>query len=195
MDAGSALIVVDLQNDFCPGGALGVPGGDEIVPAINRAIAYFSDHALPIFASRDWHPEKTSHFRAYGGAWPPHCIQGTAGAGFHPALQLPPEVRIVSKGMNPDSDDYSAFHARDNEGAPVAALLAALGVSHIVICGLATDYCVKETAIEARRCGLSVTVLTDAVRGVDVTPGDSERAMAAMTAAGAKTATTVDLLQ
>ncbi len=195
MDAHSALLIIDLQNDFCPGGALAVPEGDEVVPLINRAIAHFSARGLPIIASRDWHPHRTSHFKPFGGIWPPHCIQGTPGAGFHPDLRLPPETVIVSKGTDPNRDDYSAFHARDMHGSSLPELLASLGVTHIYVCGLATDYCVKETVLEARRCGIGVTVLTDAVRGVDLTPGDSERALAAMCAAGAITATTADLPQ
>jgi nicotinamidase/pyrazinamidase len=195
MDVLSALLIIDLQNDFCPGGALAVPEGDAIVPVINRVISHFSARGLPIIASRDWHPTRTSHFKAFGGIWPPHCIQGTPGAGFHPDLRLPPETIIVSKGTDPHRDDYSALHARDGQDTPLPALLTRLGVNHICVCGLATDYCVKETVLEARRCGMSVTVLTDAVRGVDLTPGDSERALAAMCAAGAITATTADLPQ
>src|SRR5512138_562618 len=195
MDAHCALLIVDLQNDFCPGGALGISGGDEIVPLINRAIAHFSASGLPIIASRDWHPAQTSHFKAYGGLWPPHCIQGTDGAAFHPDLRLPPETIIVSKGTNPSRDDYSAFQASDAHGTPLPELLAAQGITHIYICGLATDYCVKETVLNARRCGIAATVLIDAVRGVDLTPGDSERAVEAMCAAGAITSTTADLTQ
>ncbi|TWJ13865.1 nicotinamidase [Geobacter argillaceus] len=195
MEEHSALLIVDLQNDFCPGGALAVPEGDAVVPVINRAIGHFSARGLPVIASRDWHPARTSHFKPFGGLWPPHCIQGTPGAGFHPGLHLPPETVIVSKGTDPNRDDYSAFHARDMHGSSLPELLTGLGVTHIYVCGLATDYCVKETVLEARRCGIGVTVLTDAVRGVDLTPGDSEQALAAMCAAGAITATTADLPQ
>ena len=195
MDTHSALLIIDLQNDFCPGGALAVPDGDAVVPVINRAINHFSARGLPIIASRDWHPPQTSHFRPFGGIWPPHCVQGTPGAGFHPDLRLPPEAVIVSKGTDPSRDDYSAFQARDEQGTSLPELLTSLGVTHICVCGLATDYCVKETVLEARRCGITVTVLTDAVRGVDLTPGDSERALAEMRAAGSIPATTADLAQ
>ena len=195
MDTTTALVVVDLQNDFCPGGSLAVQGGNEIIPAVNRVIAWFSARGLPIFASRDWHPEKTVHFRTFGGPWPPHCVQGTRGAEFHPDLLLPPEVRIVSKGTRPDSDDYSAFHALSDDGRPLADILEGLGVTRIVVCGIATDYCVWETVKEARRRGLAVTVLLDGVRGVNVNPGDSERALEEMASLGAKTATVGELLE
>lgn len=193
MDTHSALLIVDLQNDFCPGGSLAVPEGDTIVPVVNHAIGRFSAPGLPIIASRDWHPARTSHFRDFGGIWPPHCIQGTVGAKFHPDLHLPQETIIVSKGTDPHRDDYSALQARDDLGTPLSELLTRLGVTHIYVCGLATDYCIKETVLEARLCGIGVTVLTDAVRGVDLAPGDSERALEMMCAAGAKSATTADL--
>ncbi|MBT0662936.1 bifunctional nicotinamidase/pyrazinamidase [Geobacter pelophilus] len=193
MDKHSALLIVDVQNDFCPGGALAVAQGDQIIPAVNRAITSFSSQGLPIIASRDWHPEKTSHFRDYGGIWPPHCIQATAGAAFHPALKLPPNALILSKGTEADHDDYSAFHARDDQGRMLAEILADLGVNALYVCGLATDYCVKETVREAQRYRVAVTVLTDAIKGVDLKPGDSEKAVHEMMASGAKLATAADL--
>jgi nicotinamidase/pyrazinamidase len=193
MDKHSALLIVDVQNDFCPGGALAVAQGEQIIPAVNRAISSFSSRGLPIIASRDWHPERTSHFRDYGGIWPPHCIQATAGAAFHPALRLPPNTLILSKGTEADHDDYSAFHARDDQGRMLAEILADLGVNALYVCGLATDYCVKETVREAQRYRVAVTVLTDAIKGVDLKPGDSEKAVREMMAAGAKLATAADL--
>lgn len=195
MDRQPALLIIDLQNDFCPGGALAVPEGDTIVPVVNHAIDHFSARRFPIIASRDWHPAETTHFKAFGGIWPPHCVQGTMGAAFHPALRLPPEAIIVSKGTDSNRDDYSAFRARDEQGVSLSALIARLGVIEVYVCGLATDYCVKETVLEARQCGISVTVLTDAVRGVDLSPGDSLRALETMCTAGAKSATTADLPQ
>jgi len=185
MKRNSAFLIIDVQNDFCPGGSLAVPEGDRVVPVINRCIDIFSAGKLPVVASRDWHPEKTSHFSQFGGAWPPHCVQGTAGAQFHPGLQLPERTIIVSKGMDPDRDDYSAFCATDSSGAGLGQLLDELGVDHLYVAGLATDYCVRESVLEALRLGFGVTVISDAVRGVDLSSGDSDRAMAEMADAGA----------
>ncbi|HEX2929089.1 MAG TPA: isochorismatase family protein, partial [Candidatus Binatia bacterium] len=123
MQAKDALIIVDVQNDFCPGGALAVRGGDEVVPVLNRAIDKFSAAGLPIFATRDWHPEKTSHFKAYGGLWPVHCVQGTGGADFHPGLHLNKDVVVVSAGMLPTEEGYSGFQATDASGSGLAELL------------------------------------------------------------------------
>jgi nicotinamidase/pyrazinamidase len=189
MTDNTALVIVDVQNDFCPGGALAIRGGDKIVPLINRYIDIFTAHGLPVIASRDWHPPITSHFREFGGIWPPHCIQGSPGAAFHSGLRLPADAIVVSKGTSHTHDDYSAFHARDGEGTLLPDLLKARGVTRIYVCGLATDYCVKETVLESSRHAIAVTVLVDAVRGVDLTPGDSERALEVMRVAGAETAT------
>jgi len=189
----SALVIVDVQNDFCPGGALGVKEGDRVIPLLNRAAVIFAARGLPVVASRDWHPAQTSHFSLYGGIWPVHCVQGTAGAAFHPELRLPAGAIVVSKGMDPESDDYSALHARDDRDRPLPELLRELGVSHLFISGLATDYCVKESVLEAIRQGFKVTVLVDACRGVDLSPGDSARALDEMEAAGARLATIADL--
>ncbi len=185
MKRNSALLIIDVQNDFCPGGALAVPEGDRVVPVINRCIEVFSAQRRPVIASRDWHPEKTSHFSQFGGAWPPHCVQGTEGAKFHPAIQLPARAIIVSKGMEHDRDDYSAFNATDPTGTGLGQLLDDLEVEHLYVAGLATDYCVRESVLEALRLGFGVTVIGDAVRGVDLSPGDSDRAMDEMVMAGA----------
>lgn len=185
MKRNSALLIIDVQNDFCPGGSLAVPEGDRVVPVINRCIDIFSAGKIPVFASRDWHPEKTSHFSQFGGPWPPHCVQGTAGARFHPDLLLPERTIIVSKGMDPDRDDYSAFNATDSTGTGLGQLLDELGVEHLYVAGLATDYCVRESVMEALRLGFGVTLIGDAVRGVDLSPGDSDRAVDDMVAAGA----------
>ncbi|WP_243371888.1 bifunctional nicotinamidase/pyrazinamidase [Geotalea sp. SG265] len=192
--AKSALLIVDVQNDFCPGGMLAVAEGDRVVPVLNIYGELFSSEGLPVFASRDWHPTETTHFKAYGGIWPVHCVRGSKGAEFHPLLKLPREAIVISKGMDPARDDYSAFDGVDDTGLPLPELLRRLGVGRIFMGGLATDYCVKETALAALRQGFAVTVLEDAVRGVDLQPGDSERAMAEMQAAGAETAnlSTVD---
>jgi len=193
MDKSSALVIVDMQVDFCPGGSLAVPGGDKIIPAINRYIEMFARAGLPVFATRDWHPEVTRHFREFGGLWPSHCVQNTEGARFHPDLRLPGGVVICSKGMDPERDDYSAFRARNAEGVQCCDLLRDLGVKIIYIGGLATDYCVRETTLDALHAGLEVVVLTDAVRGVDLTPGDSARALERIVTAGARTVTLADL--
>ena len=181
-----ALVVVDVQNDFCPGGALAVPEGDHVVPLLNRYAVQFARRGAPVFASRDWHPARTRHFQAGGGAWPPHCVQGTPGAEFHPDLQLPSETTVVSKGMDPDDDAYSCFQGETSDGMPFAAALGERGAGRLFIGGLATDYCVKATALDALKEGFEVVVLADAVRAVDVTPGDGERALAAMQQAGAR---------
>jgi len=181
-----ALVIVDVQNDFCPGGALGVRDGDRIVPVLNRYIERFRRAGAPIYLTRDWHPSKTKHFREYGGVWPPHCIQGTPGAAFHPALAAPPDAEVVSKGMDPEQDAYSAFQALDRLGRPLPTVLRGRGTRRVFLGGLATDYCVKETTLDATRHGLQTVVLLDAVGAVDLAPGDGERALAAMRAAGAR---------
>jgi nicotinamidase/pyrazinamidase len=193
MTANSALLIVDLQNDFCPGGALPVPEGDRVVAPLNRAAELFAAAKLPVVASRDWHPEVTSHFSAYGGVWPSHCVQGSRGAEFHPLLQLPQGYHLISKGFEADTDSYSAFDGQLADGRSLQELLAALGVDKIYVGGLATDYCVKESVLAAVRAGLKVVVLEDAIAGVDVTPGDSLRAIAEMKVAGARFCTLPDL--
>ena len=182
-----ALLIVDVQNDFCPGGALSVREGDKIIGTINKYIKIFSENKLPIFISRDWHPKVTKHFKQFGGVWPPHCIQGTKGAEFHKKLKPVKEAIILSKGMDPEKDSYSAFESFDPNGTPFENLLRIFGVSEIYIGGLATDYCVKATSIDALKAGFKVVVLADAVKGVDLKPGDSERALKEAISYGAKT--------
>ena len=185
MSQRDALILVDVQNDFCPGGALAVENGDAVVPVLNRYIERFADQRLPIFATRDWHPVKTTHFKAYGGVWPVHCVQGTHGAEFHPDLKLTPEITIVSAGTGADEDGYSGFLGRDSSGRSLAALLRDCGVDRLFVGGLATDYCVKHTVLDGIQEGFRVMLIGDAVRGVNLNPGDSERAIQEMSAAGA----------
>ena len=182
-----ALVIVDVQNDFCPGGALGVPGGDAVVPVLNRYVQRFAAAGAPVFASRDWHPDKTLHFKAYGGVWPPHCVQDTAGAEFHPLLALPSGAAIVSKGMDPSEDAYSCFQAETGDGMPFAAALGELGVRRLFVGGLATDYCVKFTVVDGVHEGFEMVVLADAIAAVDLTPGDGAKALDEMRAAGAQT--------
>jgi nicotinamidase/pyrazinamidase len=185
MQGRDALVIIDVQNDFCPGGALPVTDGDQVVPALNRYIETFTRSNLPIIATRDWHPEKTKHFKAYGGLWPPHCIQGTTGAEFHANLDLPPHVVIVSSGTGPDEEGYSGFEGRDDKGASLADILRTNRVDRIFVGGLATDYCVKHTVLDGLKQGFKVTVLKDAIRGVNLKPDDSDRALAEMREAGA----------
>jgi nicotinamidase/pyrazinamidase len=184
----AALVVVDVQNDFCPGGALGVREGDRVVPVLNREIERFHAAGRPVVATRDWHPAETTHFVTGGGPWPPHCIADQPGAAFHRDLALPSDAIVVSKGTGATEDAYSAFHARADDGRPLDAVLRDAGVEHVVIGGLATDYCVRATALDALTQGYRVTVLRDAIRGVDLKPGDSENAIAEMQAAGIRIA-------
>ncbi len=188
MENQDALIVVDVQNDFCPGGALAVAEGDKVVPILNRYIEKFAQAGLPIFATRDWHPMETRHFNTQGGAWPPHCVRGTKGAEFHSALAFGREVVVLSKGMGADSDSYSAFDAVDAQGIKLADLLRARGVERIFVGGLATDYCVKHTVLDGLKEGFKVIFLPEASRGVNLKPGDSAQAVEEMARAGAETA-------
>lgn len=181
LQPGDALIVVDVQCDFLPGGALGVPGGDWVVPRLNRYIARFDECGLPVIFTRDWHPPDHCSFRQAGGPWPPHCIAGSAGAAFAPGLELPAAAHIVSKAATPEADAYSGF-----QGTGLEALLHGLGCRRLFIGGLATDYCVRATVLDALAAGFSTVLLADAVRAVDVHPGDGKRAEQEMAAAGAR---------
>lgn len=182
---GDALIVVDVQRDFLPGGALGVPAGDEVVPALNRAVRAFERAGLPIYYSRDWHTPDHCSFKAQGGSWPPHCIAGSKGAAFAAALRVPKDAAVISKATTPARDAYSAF-----QDTTLAQRLEADGVSRVFVGGLATDYCVKATVLDARANGFEVEVLGDAVRAVEVQPGDGERALQEMLKSGAHLTTT-----
>jgi nicotinamidase/pyrazinamidase len=184
----SALLVVDVQKDFCPGGALAVRDGDRVVSALNRHIIAAAAHEWPVYASRDWHPPATRHFQAYGGEWPAHCIQHTDGARFHRDLRLPESAIVVSKGQEAASHGYSALEGLTPDGKTLLSDLQERQIDHLYVGGLATDYCVKHSVLDALRAGLKVTVLADSVAGVDVKPGDSSRAMDEMRAAGARVA-------
>lgn len=185
----AALLVVDVQLDFCPGGALPVPKGDLVVPVLNKYIQLFSKRGWPVFASRDWHPAESEHFQINGGSWPVHCVHGTLGANFHPQLRLPHGSVVVSKGAAPRDNGYSAMQGVTENGTSFAALLRDLELDRLYVGGLATDYCVKESVLEALRDGFRVTLLADAVRGVEINQGDSERAVTEMVGAGAKIVT------
>lgn len=171
-----AVIVVDVQNDFCPGGALAVPDGDQVIAPLNAILR--RAHCF-IVATRDWHPGNHCSFEAQGGLWPAHCVAETWGADFHPALDSSRLQVIVSKATKPDQEAYSGF-----QGTSLADILREFGVQRVVVGGLATDYCVKATALDARREGFDVIVLEDAIRGVEVKPGDSDRALDEMRQAG-----------
>ncbi len=179
-----ALIVVDVQNDFCPGGALAVADGDEVVAPLNELIDQFLERGDPVYKSRDWHPPQTKHFEAYGGTWPVHCVQNTKGAEFHPQLKDDPRIHVISKGLG-DTDCYSAFDETD-----LAAQLRDEGVEELLVGGLATDYCVKETVLAGLQQGFKVKALTNAMRAVNLKPDDGERAIEEMRAAGAQFVTT-----
>ena len=176
---GDALLIVDVQNDFLPGGSLAVPRGDEVVPVLNRYLRAFQN--LPVYATRDWHPERHCSFRAQGGPWPPHCVAGTRGAEFAAALQLPPSAVIVSKATTAEQDAYSGF-----QGTGLDAQLRAANIRRLFIGGLATDYCVLNTVRDALKLGYEVFLLADAIRAVDVQPGDGQRAEQEMTKLGAQ---------
>ncbi|MCI0433874.1 MAG: nicotinamidase [Gemmatimonadetes bacterium] len=177
---GDALILVDVQNDFLPGGALAVREGDAVIPALNRCIARFSMLGLPIVATRDWHPADHVSFRSRGGPWPPHCVAHTHGAQFSGALDLPAKAGIISKAMGRDEEAYSGF-----SGTTLDHELREANVRRLFVGGLATDYCVLNTVKDARSLGYDVVLLRDAIRAVDVRPGDGERAIAEMQALGA----------
>ncbi len=175
-----ALIVVDVQNDFCPGGTLAVPHGDEVIEPLNKLIDEFLERGAPVYKSRDWHPPETKHFAAHGGTWPVHCVQNTEGANFHSELRDDPRITVISKGLG-DKDCYSAFDETD-----LATHLHQQNVEEVVVGGLATDYCVKNTVLDALKHGFKVKAVENAMRAVDLHPGDGERAIAEMRDAGAE---------
>jgi nicotinamidase/pyrazinamidase len=176
-----ALVVVDVQNDFCPGGSLAVAEGDKVIAPLNKLIKDFLDRGEPVYKTRDWHPEKTKHFEVYGGTWPIHCVQNTPGAEFHPDLLEDPRITVISKGFDERADGYSGF-----DGTELAQLLRDEGVNEIWVGGLATDYCVKQTVIDGVRNGFKVKALADAMRPVNVNPDDGKKAVDEMKEAGAE---------
>lgn len=179
--AGDALIVIDMQNDFLPGGRLAVTGGGDIIPQLNRYLAYFAAHRLPVVATRDWHPPDHCSFQPQGGPWPPHCIAGSDGAGFHPGLELPIATHIVSKATARESDAYSAF-----SGTQLDELLQSLHIQRVFVGGLATEYCVFNTVKDALQLRYATFVLEDAVRAIEQQSGDGQRALQEMFDLGAK---------
>ena len=187
IDRKCALIVVDVQNDFCPGGALAVKRGGRVVPVFNQYLRRFEKAGAPVYACRDWHPWDHCSFRKQGGPWPPHCVQDTRGARFHPDLLLPADARVISKGWRREDDSYSEFEATCLE-----LELKRSGVRRIFVGGLATDYCVKRTVLDGRRLGFVTHLLTDAIQGIDVRKGDSGKAVRQMKKAGAVPVTLKD---
>lgn len=190
----AGLLIVDVQNDFCAGGALAVPDSARVVSALNRYIDDAVANGMTIYASRDWHPAVTSHFETFGGTWPAHCLQGTDGAGFHPDLRLPSTAIVITKGEEPNSPGYSAFEGHTPGGTLFLAELRERGIDHLYIAGLATDYCVKHSVLDARSAGLKVTILEDGIAGVDARPGDSARAIRHMRESGADVVTSLGSL-
>lgn len=170
------LIIVDVQNDFCPGGALPVPNGDDVVDPINVIMPYFAF----VVATQDWHPQNHVSFKDRGGPWPPHCVSGTWGAELHPGLKMEGISEFVRKGSDPDKEAYSGF-----DGTGLAEILRSRGIERVFVCGLATDYCVKATVLDSIKNGFKTYVVVDATRAVDVNPGDGEKALEEMRRAGA----------
>jgi nicotinamidase/pyrazinamidase len=175
-----ALIIVDVQNDFCPGGSLAVAHGDEVVGPLNKLASEFLARGEPVFKTRDWHKPDTKHFANYGGTWPVHCVQNTPGAEFHPDLIDNIHIRVISKGLG-DEDSYSAF-----DGTDLALQLQRLGIEEVWVGGLATDYCVKNTVLDALEEGFTVKALKEAMRPVNLEPEDGARAIEEMRNAGAE---------
>ena len=187
-----ALILVDIQNDFCPNGSLAVPNGDEVVAVLNKFTTHARDNGWVIAASRDWHPAVTKHFKAYGGIWPVHCVAESAGAEFHKDLDVSNAI-IISKGIG-DRDDYSAFDGKTDKDLPLRYYLDGKRVSEVYVGGLATDYCVKETVLASCKSGFRTYFLKDASRAVNLVPGDDERAISEMKRLGAIVTTTLEVM-
>ncbi len=179
-----ALLVVDVQSDFCPGGALAVPAGDGVIPTLNRVIEQAHTRGWAVYASRDWHPPDSGHFAAFGGRWPVHCVAGSPGAAFAPDLRLPADALVISKGRSRVDDGYSAFEGTTDSGRLLVDDLKGRRIARLYVGGLATDYCVRASVLDACRAGIDVAVLTDAIAGLD--PDGARRALRDMQAAGAR---------
>lgn len=186
-----ALVLVDIQNDFCPGGALAVEEGDQIVDVVNRLMQHFP----LVISTQDWHPADHVSFKARGGPWPPHCVQGTRGAELHSAVNSKRIAHYLRKASSPDKDDYSEFEGRDEQGRSLDQVLKSHGVKRIFVAGLATDYCVLATVLDGLKLGYEVVAVTDAMRAVNVEPGDGAKALGQMSDAGAKLVTSEDVLR
>jgi nicotinamidase/pyrazinamidase len=180
IDSTVALIVVDVQNDFCPDGAVPVADGEAVVTVLNEYVRLFTKAGAAVYFTRDWHPVDHISFKEQGGDWPPHCVRGTHGAEFHPELRVPVAAHVISKAERQDRDAYSGFQDTD-----LAVRLREARAETVLVGGLATDYCVKETVLDALSEGFKTYLLIDACKGVDVKPGDSRRAIEEMKARGA----------
>ena len=192
-----ALLVVDVQNDFCPGGALAVRNGDSVVEPLNQAIKLFDETGWPMFFSRDWHPHTTKHFKDFGGIWPTHCVATTWGAEFHPRLIIPPSAIIITKGQSDKDDGYSPFEGslfRPNDW-PLSLNILLKGAEELYIGGLAPDYCVKAACLDARELGYNVHLMTDACRAVNLSPNDEIDALKIMQLAGVMMTITNEVMQ
>ena len=190
-DERTAVVVVDLQNDFAdPSGKLVVNRGEAIIPAVNDAVREALDAGAFVAVTQDWHPESTPHFAKDGGIWPVHCVAGTWGAELHPSFAVPLEAPRVRKGAQGE-DGYSGFTMRDLESGAetpteLEGMLRERGIERVVVCGLATDYCVRATALDAVRLGFAVTLLVGAIAAVNLAPDDGDRALSEMAEAGVK---------
>lgn len=189
--ADSALVLVDIQNDFCPGGALAVEEGDQIVDVVNRLMPRFP----LVISTQDWHPANHISFKAQGGPWPPHCVQGTRGAELHPALNTQTIEHYLRKASSPSKDDYSEFEGKDEQGRSLDQVLRSHDVKRIFVAGLATDYCVLATVSDGLKLGFDVFAVTDAMRAVNVEPEDGAKALRQMSAAGAHLVTSDEILE
>ncbi len=180
LTAGDALIFVDMQNDFLPGGSLAVPSGNEIIPILSRYIAFFHAHGLAIFATRDWHPPDHCSFMQQGGPLPPHCIEASWGAAFPASLEFPCDINIISKATTREKDAYSGF-----TDTPLNGLLKSSGTERVFIGGLATEYCVLNTVKDALRLGYATYILADAVRAINSSSNGGLHALEEMEDLGA----------
>lgn len=175
-----ALLLVDVQSDFFPGGDLPAPCADTIIEPVNRLIEMTRRNSLPVFATRDWHPENHCSFKEQGGPWPRHCVQGSEGAAFHPRIKMPPDVTVISTADTPDEEAYSGF-----KGTDLFRLLKDRDVSTLIVGGLVTEVCVKETVLDALERGFDVIVIEEAISAIDASPGDGENAIKEMKHNGA----------
>lgn len=190
LKTGDALIIVDVQNDFLPGGSLGITDSDQIIAPLNEYAKKFAEKGLPVFATRDWHPHEHCSFKEQGGPWPPHCVANTEGAEFSKDLKLPAGTRIISKAMYPDNDVYSGFGSTNLHGK-----LTEMGIKRVFIGGLATEYCIKATVQDALNHGYETYFLLDAIKAVNVKPRDGETAVEKMIMSGAKIISKVGALE